>query len=357
MKVALLTIWHVRNYGAEMQTYATVRILQQLGHDVRVVNLYLSDMQKHTLKRLLHDSLMSFTIAEFKFRHFWKKYIPVTKRYRSVAALQSDPPRADMYLVGSDQVWNPSITKDFAPLYFLNFGPKNVIRASYASSIGTTRWIADNDLTKLVKTQLSHFKQISCRENTATEIIRNAFGKTAQVVLDPTLMLASYPELTGNIKKNPVLVYYALVPDYNLELFAKHVAVELKLEFVDINESKRMIRNIVWNRLSVERWLSYIAGANFVITQSFHGLSFSLLYHKQFIVVVSNQLSDRSSRITDLLKELGLENRCFYSISDALSSGIWMCNIDYDRVESRLSELRKKSYLYFQELFNEYSIS
>lgn len=126
MKIALLTIWHECNYGAELQAYATVKILQNLGHKVEMIDIRLSDCRKGNINQKIFNIVCGITPGYRKFINFWKKYIPVTRRYNSIDKLQKRPPVADVYLVGSDQVWNPELTKEFSLLYFLNFGDNNI---------------------------------------------------------------------------------------------------------------------------------------------------------------------------------------------------------------------------------------
>lgn len=154
MKIALLTIWHAMNYGAELQAYATVKALKQLGHQVEMIDIRLSDCHKPNLNGRIGNIISSFGPAHTKFEGFWKKYIPVTKRYCSIEQLQNDPPHSDVYMVGSDQVWNPDLTGGFAKLFFLDFGGENVKRISYASSFGTLEWKAKHlteDVSKLIE--------------------------------------------------------------------------------------------------------------------------------------------------------------------------------------------------------------
>ena len=119
MKIALLTIWHIGNYGAEMQTYATVKALQSFGHKVEVIDIRLTDVAKISLRGRISKIISIFSPSERKMKSFWRTYIPSSCRFRSLKQLQKNPPKADLYLVGSDQVWNPNIRKKEKFNYFL----------------------------------------------------------------------------------------------------------------------------------------------------------------------------------------------------------------------------------------------
>lgn len=196
-------------------------------------------------------------------------------------------PKVDLLLVGSDQVWNPSITKEKALTYFLDFGETGVRKASYASSFGESEWLQSKQMTENVAELLGRFSLLSCRETSGVEILKNTFRQDASTVLDPTLLHSEYPELTGKLQNRRTLVFYPLSPFPELETFCKETAAKLGLDYVDANHKNYLIRKIVWNRPGVEEWVRTIAEAELVITPSFHGLAFSLIYHRQFVIVLS----------------------------------------------------------------------
>ena len=145
-----MTIWHCSNYGAELQTYATVRTLTELGHQVEVIDFRLTEKFPMTIKEKVAAFINSLTFSDYKFNCFWKKFIKnKTIHYRNLEELKSNPPKSDCYIVGSDQVWNEEITRKKADVYFLNFGNENVLRMSYSSSIGVDYWNGSEELTKI----------------------------------------------------------------------------------------------------------------------------------------------------------------------------------------------------------------
>lgn len=341
MKIALLTIWHERNYGAELQAYATIKILQQLGHEVEMIDIRLSDMVKSTFKHKVASFISMFGQGERSFNRFWNSHIPTTRRYKNIKELQNNSPKADVYIVGSDQVWNPDITKSFADIFFLNFGDEQTYRISYASSFGADTW-THPELKAYVQRQLNSFYSVSCREDSGVSLLNKEFGIDAQSVVDPTILLDNYFELTGPVAETSTLVYYPLSYDEELESYAQQLARRLSLEPININNHKLILNRLPWRRTSIEQWVKNIAQAKFMITRSFHGLVFCLLYKRQFAILASR--NGRGDRLVNLLKAVGLEDR-FYSSTAAIEKDRpWNRTIDYvvvDRliVEKRISSL------------------
>lgn len=348
MKIALLTIWKEKNYGAEMQAYATIKVLKEMGHSVEMINYLLGELEKPTIKQRIISFISSFCHDTKKFNRFWKKYIPTTRHYSSLLELKKDPPKADYYMVGSDQVWNPEITRNKAAAYFLDFGNEQTKRISYASSFGIKEWNSSEEITKIAKERLKSFSAVSCRESDGIRILQNIFNVDAVNVVDPTLLHNGYPELTGPISQQRTLAFYPLSPFPELEFFCKELAKKMGLRFKNVNEKKYLIRRIVWDRPSVEEWVKSIAEAELVVTPSFHGLAFSLIYQRQFIVIQNPNGAGRNSRIINLLDELGLSNRFFVNIEDAIEAKIWNRKIDYSIVLPKLEKLRNKSLHYLK---------
>ena len=349
MRVSLLTIWHVKNYGAELQTYATVRLLQELGHTVEVVDYRLfDDIKPLTLRNKVAWFLNLVSPQNLKFELFWKRHIPSSRTYRSLQDLINDPPKADIYLVGSDQVWNPEIVKEKFLTYFLPFGPSYLRRASYASSLGGSDLNSVSHAFDNVYNQLNKFFSISCRESSGTKLLSSLLNRQVDTVLDPTLLFYNFHDLVSTNKEFFTLAYYELSPSPDMLSFARRVADKMNLKFCDVNKKSYLLGKLEWNRKSLQSWIYSIATSKFVITHSFHGLVLCLLYHRQFMVVYNDDR--RICRIKDLLSSVGLVDRLFTSIDEAEMSEIWNKEIDYKVVDSKLDSLRLASRQYLDKI-------
>lgn len=347
MKIALLTIWHEKNYGAELQAYATIKTLTELGHEVKMIDMRLENMRYISLKGRVAQFISIFTPGEWKFRNFWRKTIPKTRRYLSLDELKKNPPLADLYLVGSDQVWNPEITKSFATAFFLDFGDNTVKRASYASSFGVESWNEKDKLTKKVNTFLQRFDAVSCREKSGCEILKKSFNINATHVIDPTLLRKDFSEFVVSEICNYTLVYYPLDNDPELRNYANKLSQHLGYKCIDAANRKKYFGKIEWNRNSPKQWIEAIANSRLVITRSFHGVAFSLLYKRQFIVVNN---TSRITRITNLLESLGLSDRCFHSFEEVDAARPWDYPIDYNQITPLLENLREESMEFLKKL-------
>lgn len=352
MKIVLMTIWHEKNFGAEMQCYATVRALQSLNHEVEVIDFRISDNPVSSLKQKVRRILEKCSPETKSFNLFWEKYIPTTRHYSTEKDLKSNPPSADLYLVGSDQVWNPEITKNKWDAYFLSFVPSYCRKSAYASSFGVSEWKWPS-IKRTVGDRLSEFHRIGVREDSGKEILMNEFNIKGHTVIDPTLLHDNYNEIVTPRKNKSILTYYPLSENIELKNYAEELALEMGLHFVDTNVKKYLFGSFCWKRTTIQEWIRNIAESSFVVTPSFHGLAFSLIYKKQFVIIQPSSYKSRSTRITGLLKELNLSDRYFSSIESAKDSRIWEKHIDYNKVYEKLQELRNNSWNFLKEIVTE----
>lgn len=348
MKVSILTYHDEDNYGATLQAYATYRAVKELGYTPEIINLHMAHREGILSK-------MIFGLKRFRFNRFRAKYMPnKTRVYSSLKELQKDPPKSDVYLVGSDQTWNPVISKEYALAYFLDFGCDDMKRVSYASSFGTSSW-TDSDFAKKenVKRLLSRFSTLLIREDKGVEICKNEFGLGATQVVDPVLLFPSYPELTGRIKQSDDIVVYKIKND--AEFYRRAVVLGQKMS-CDVRSigSMRQLKGIkTAYPEKIENWIANIASAKYVFTDSFHGTVLSLLYHRQFVIYAAEK--EKLSRITSLLKLVGLENRLFTK-EDNMDEiqRVLTVPIDYTEVDRILNRQRAESIDYLRKALDGY---
>ena len=200
-KISLVTYHCSPNVGAVMQTYALCRFLKEHGYQVEIVDIRNFEPNLKTISEgsPLPIRLVKSVIYPKRINNIFKKFYPaLTKHYVSMDELRQNPPQSDYYIVGSDQVWNHVIARNKALAYFLDFGSDNVRRLSYASSFGLSQWEAGPYApTEKVRECLDRFYSLSVRELEGQNILKETFKKDATIVLDPTFLNDSYPEISG----------------------------------------------------------------------------------------------------------------------------------------------------------------
>ena len=346
MKIALITYHRALNYGAVLQTYATCEILKQMGHDVQLIDIRMH--QYHSFYRRL-ISYVNDNIKRYKFYRFRKLYYPqLTRKYRSIEQLRKDPPLADLYMVGSDQVFNTKISGKLAAAFFLDFGPKKIRRIAFSSSFGEEAWYPISTLSKdYVKELFNNFECVTIREESGCRICKEYFGVDAYQTLDPTLLLYDFSRFVKSNVVNSTIVSYCFGYDGLLDKKIKNIAKNENLKVRHLYKSLRYTLPFFQSHASVEQWVTSISCAKYVVTDSFHGLVFCLLNHKQFVALLNDNL--RTTRIVNILSLVGLKSRLLpfnSSISDIVS--VLHDEIDYVVVDKRIEDLRNES----KDIFN-----
>lgn len=345
MKIALLTYFHALSYGATLQTYATIKALESLGHEVWLINLYIPEVTSF-LKRVL------LLPKEHKHWNFRKKYFKhITRHYASSEELRKNPPEANLYMIGSDQTWNPDISMDKAPSFFLDFVKDNDKKVTYAASFGKdtidgTKWISKERIIELLR----QFKHIAIREASGKDLLAKFSIDSIQVV-DPVLLFPHYEELIGKPQQREEIGIFKINKTDEFYAKAKEVGKLADIPVRSIGSLRREPGVICRYPEGIEGWMCAIASSRYVLTDSFHGLVISLLYHRQFVILPG--MSGRVTRLRSLLQLVGLEDRIM-STGDAAKDIFAKLQqpIDYDRVDAVLAKEREKSWEYLRGLEN-----
>lgn len=364
MKIGILTVPFNNNYGGLLQAYALKTILVQAGHDVIFINRRRNEPK--TIRYKITNALVKVGIIKDK-RHerkktlsiytdlFIRQYLtPLTKEYvNSKDIRECNNYGFNCIIVGSDQVWRYKYAKDSIFDYFLGFA-NSVTKISYAASFG----VESCDFPIHIKDEVAHyladFKSISVREETGKSILTSFFnipdGKI-KVVLDPTLLLTPthYKLLIKKIKRaaNPYLFTYILDESTLCNLVIKDYQHTHPVSCFNIKAQTGNLSRLCPIR-PVEEWINGLCYADFVITDSFHGTVFSILFNKPFVVCAN--IERGISRLMDLLKIFNLEHRLVTRYDDIIIKKIFDQDvINWDYVNIKISQLREDSLAY---LFN-----
>ncbi|MEP1870513.1 MAG: polysaccharide pyruvyl transferase family protein [Paraglaciecola sp.] len=331
MKIAIVTFHDANNYGAVLQCHALAKTLNSLGHEVE-----LADLPLHGKASNFRAGLRAKVLAS-AFSHFRVNFLPKVSK--------SDD-GIDTYVFGSDQIWNVQITKEHYHLYFGAEVSPEIMKVAYAASYGLATWDFP-EYTNNVKSYLGSFKAIGVRESTAVDICKDVFDVTSQKVVDPTLLLTDYSHLFTPRKKVGSLVCYIFgkTPEKMQQIRRLGTASSLKPILLSDLRVRKGIKSVPFP--TVSKWLSYIEASEFVLTDSFHCMVFSILFKKNFIAIPA--VPERAGRMKSLLNDLGLESRFFNSLEEALQSNVVSENIDFDKVAERIGTLREDSLVFLKK--------
>ena len=351
MKISLLTFSKESNFGANLQCYALCKTLQNMGHQIDIIDIQLPRIYFSWYTTLLQIP------QDFLFFLFRKKHLNYfTREYKTTTELKNAQHKSDLYIVGSDQVWNPDITKRLDSLiYFFSFLPDSVNRISYAASFGTESWNS-SALAEEVKTSLHKFNAVSVREQTGVTICKDTFGIDAQLVVDPTLLLTSYDEICGSYKPNREtneLVYFTFTRNKAEQRIISEFAKANNIPAMALrsNHPIQGFRQRLY--VSVAEWLNSIRYAKLVVTNSFHCMVFCIIFHKKFVAFPSK--AGRTTRQEGLLEQLGLQDHFCKETSNLYKTmeHVIHKDIDYAVIDKKIKEMREESCDFLKEVCSE----
>lgn len=368
MKICTITCHDVYNHGASLQAYALMTYLKKQGNDVEIIDYkpeYLSGhyrlfsidnpkWEKNILTKVVYLSLkVPYKIPGLKrkrkFDKFTKKYLSITnKRYTSNEELKSDPPKADAYLCGSDQIWNSLHKNGRDKAFYLDFVTDDKIKAAYAASFATDS--IEDKHKDMVKSIVSRLDGVGVREISGVKILHDLGIEKAVNVLDPVFLLDNNEWNTiGNRNFNEK---YILVYDFDnnplIKKLAKDISHKNGYKIYTINHYKAGYEDKSFRFSGPEIFVSLVRNAEFVISNSFHAIVFSIIYEKQVAIV--NRTEAINTRMRDLLQELGLENRLIkdnnYNLDELIKK------IRYTKVKQILNGKIEFSKGYLEEILS-----
>lgn len=349
MKIATITFHLGMNYGAVLQAFALQTQLEKLGHEPYLIDyqygqpvpsgiLSLWNKGPYETYRDLVRCLGARRFAAFRSRHLKVGL----SRYVTARELSDTPPAADLYICGSDQIWNPRFmrSQEDERAFWLDFGGSEVRRIAYGTSFGRTR--LDTETLSRYRRYARRIDGIGVRERDSLELMKMLGRDDAVWVPDPTLLLepSDYDIISSaSRKRRPYLFQYQLGADNA--------------------EAMNQVASIIANRTSLARkligcsfrdrlrhgpaeWLCRLRQASFVLTNSFHGSALSIMFNIPFLTVLRcGQYAEMNVRVTSLLEELGLAHRILSTPDAGTVADRCAEDIDWRQVNQRLDHLRK----------------
>lgn len=342
MKIGILTFYNALNYGAILQMYALQNHLIKGGNDVFILDYKCDSVTKRELplkiwqlrdKRQVYKFLTMNSKLKKK-KEIFDEFLKENFKLFNMESKNDINDIFDKFIVGSDQVWSPEITgMDYT--YFLNFVKDDTKKIAYAASFGNNKIDTNNNT---MKNLLLKFNSISVREPIGIEYIKEFTNKNCKLVVDPVFLLSKEEWSKFCDFVPPVKEYVLLYFPKNHKImheFARKIAKENNCEVIFINNTLHKGRNMknIYSA-SPKEFLGWILHAKYVVTGSFHGTAFSILFNKEFYSEAQGE--KEIGRIDSLLSSVGLEDRY-------VNEKYTQKNIDYSTVNYKLNIMINKS--------------
>lgn len=371
-KIATMTFHHAHNFGSVLQAYALQQFIQNMyeDHDASVeykIIDYYTELQEELYSVYKHEFSVKSIIKNLvawrysrqlkqkhqKFETFLRERCSLTRRYKNREELVKEIPVADVYISGSDQLWNVR-AEDFDSVYYYDFIEDNCKRISYAASLGPLQIDWEKYDRSKYKTLIEKYDRISVREQGSFDNLKNITDVKCNINVDPTLLISQDEwrkiESKENYNNGKYILLYCLEPSKEQLKIADAVSRKLQLPIVILRYNNK---NDIFNHFvkkyatGPEDFLAYIDHAALVLSSSFHGTAFSLIYHKPFYTL--NGIND--NRISEILRKTNMTERSLESIRDI--EKVTLNKPNEKMIEIFLENERKKSYDYLKEAIGE----
>lgn len=366
-KIAILTQPLITNFGGTLQAFALQKILVDKGYEVETINYQYREMSwinkiLSTLKnffirrkKVIHFSVEEKNIIKSKHTRFIQDNIKYSKEFKDKLNLKKyfEIKKFDAVIVGSDQVWRVAYSPDIE-LFFLDFLEENkmIKKIAYSASFGIDKWQFLGEKNDKIKSLVEQFDTVSVREKNAIKLCNEYWGINVEHTLDPTLLLLQndYKRLVDKAgivnNKNTGIFCYILDDNKNKLKIIDFIENSLNKKSFYVRPAKKNKESFVIDNYNdyiipeIEEWLNAFIDADFIVTDSFHGTVFSIIFSKPFVSIVN--IERGGSRFLSLLSELNLSDRMINNVED-ITPDILNRKINFDEVHKTLDKLRKCS--------------
>ncbi len=354
--IGIFGLWYGRNYGSISTYFALRTVVEDMGYSTVMIE-----------NPLNKDSLKIESLPESHPRRFAMNHYEITPRYR-LTDMQKLNSLCKGFLLGSDQMWNYGLSKPYKQSYFLDFAESDSVKIAYGTSFGKEPYNGPASEKPKIKKNLMHFSGLSVRDDFSKRILEKEFQLEAVQVMDPVFLcpVSAYEGLIEEIDPIPFKDYiFAYILDPNkeigqsllkiLEVSGKKMVIAFD-EAADKQEKLKLLGIehpdlIVLQDPPVNMWMACYQKADFVLTDSFHGACFSIIFHRPFIVLRNNKRG--GGRFSSLLDPIGLGNSM---VTEPLQIGQKYLGlgedtdyIDYEIVEQKIAPERDRSYCWLME--------
>lgn len=374
-KIGILTFHYSNNYGGALQAIALQKVIEGMGYEAEIINfiptsyapiskIHYLEILKKIVKRKLKKSEIVPTVKKImlvkshsknmmkKFNSFTTEEMKLSRRVDE-SSLESILEEYRIVVVGSDQVWNPSQRK--RPEYFFDYGESlQVKRISYAAD-ATTKEVAEDDLERL-KLSLERFDYISVRNEHSSDFVKSVTGKEPDIVVDPTVLY------DFNYEKPDIETGYILAYVIGKEIIGTHrkALAKIKEKYGDLPvysikvpemkaESSDFADKVMYE-LDPTEWIDMFKNAKFIYTDSYHGVLFSLKYHKPFLAYYTEAF--RATRFFDMGKRYNIENYIVQNVKEIDRKGSVDGILDFEETDLLMDKHAQYSIKALKEILN-----
>lgn len=356
-KIRLITFHTPKNYGAVLQAYSLMSFLQNYSNDVAIIDFNTKHLRRMYSVFPRVNSVKSFLTLLYlfptyypkhvkfrRFEKFVKKHLILTDRYESFAELENamKTEGVDIFITGSDQVFNPNRIEEERKAFFLSFVAPNKNKVSYAGSFGCKEIPIERK--EEILGYLKGYKGISVREESGVKLLKNTYGIDAVCVVDPVLLNNRnfWTSICIPYKKRNIsnyFLFYRLMNDKVIDERVSELAREKGLELVVITDGLCRIKGAkILRDVGPCEFLALYKDSRFVATDSFHGVVFSIVFQKQFVFVDTRE--NTNNRGLELLKKLQIDDKAY--IENRFSE------INYEEVSPLLNSMISISKQYIE---------
>ena len=340
MKIGILTLPLRMNIGGALQAYALQTAIKRLGHEVVLIDR--AENKKRNFLNFIKDiarAILNRKPPVTELGSFVRNNIaPRTDVINTDRKLEKlNRASFDAFVVGSDQIWREKYCRSIKKNFFLDFVKGNhVKRVAYSASFGVDEWEYDENTTKELTALLQKFDAVSVREDSGVNLCRLYLNVEARQLIDPTLLLSpdDYRQLmTPDVPPAaPELLVYLLDPSESKQALCSQVGHKLSLD--------PRFPDPAGGQISVSRWLQCFSEAKFVLTDSFHGSIFSILFKKPFLAIGNNERG--MARFHSLLNMFELSSRLVMNEKE-LPEKVLQEDIDWEKVHTVLENKRREA--------------
>lgn len=343
MRIGIITFFNGLNHGAFFQAYALKNTLEQLGHEVNVINYE---------KKQLTFNIIKVTLLTYRLRKFYNNlrkwinfsnelhHLNLTKRVTTHKQLNALP--FDVVITGSDIVWHyDNKLYSFDSAYFCEHVNASR-RIAYAASVGNLNY-EQVPPRKEVVDAMQKYHRVSVRDYSSKKFAEQVLNTQVPIVADPTLLLSAYPMETPCAYKNFILVYAYHKFSKEEISYIRAFATKRNLQIINVGYTQNWC-DVKLASIGPAAWLGFFKAADYVITSTFHGALFSIIYNKQFLIVGNHIIIPK---LTFILESLALNDIYINDFSELESR--FSIKISYAEVNNKLQQLRDHSINYLKE--------